>query len=77
MFYPEPAILSLTGYRRISANVNKLSRGSALISKRRKYWLYNKPFSTLLPLAPKVFASQKRFSATPTRFSGVYKSLTC
>jgi hypothetical protein len=28
----------------------------------------DKPFLTLLPLAPKVFALQKRFSATPTFF---------
>jgi hypothetical protein len=39
-----------------------------LISKRQKYWLYHKLSFPLLPLAPKVFASQKRFSATPTRF---------
>jgi hypothetical protein len=27
-----------------------------------------RPLLTLLPLAPKVFAPQKRFSATPTSF---------
>ncbi|MDR3173784.1 MAG: hypothetical protein LBU19_06010 [Treponema sp.] len=33
------------------------------------------PFLTLLPLAPKVFAKQKRFSATPTCFLPAVESL--
>jgi hypothetical protein len=49
-------------------NVNKLRRGSTVDVKGKPILPYNKPLLTLLPLAPKVFASQKRFFATPTCF---------
>jgi hypothetical protein len=48
--------------------INKLKRGSASIPNRKNIAGYEN-FSTLLPLTPKVFASQKRFSVTPTHFS--------
>jgi hypothetical protein len=58
------------------AIVTKLRRGSAFISKRQKYWLYNKPFSTLLPLPPASSGSALRWlPAPPLIFSKVYKFL--
>jgi hypothetical protein len=42
-----------------------------------KFYPQDKPFLTLLPLAPKVFAKQKRFFATPTCFLQAVESLTC
>jgi hypothetical protein len=42
-----------------------------------KLYPQDKPFLTLLSLAPKVFAKQKRFSATPTFFLQAVESLTC
>jgi hypothetical protein len=40
-----------------------------------KFYPQDTPFLTLLPLAPKVFAKQKRFSATPTFFLQAVESL--
>jgi hypothetical protein len=45
------------------------------MAKGRQILPQDKPFLTLLPLAPKVFAKQKRFSATPTFFLQAVESL--
>jgi hypothetical protein len=43
-------------------------KGGAPTNSKTVYPPKRERFSTPLPLAPKVFASQKRFSATPTFF---------
>jgi hypothetical protein len=40
-----------------------------------KFYPQDTPFLTLLPLAPKVFAKQKRFSAAPAFFLQAVESL--
>jgi hypothetical protein len=51
--------------------------GASLMAMSGPVLPYDKPFSTLLPLAPKVFVSQKRFSATPTSLFHLHESLVC